>query len=185
MTRLSLRTLFLLMAICAVSIASFRHASDGWRTAVVSLAAIEFCVATIMAIVDRGRRRAAAIGCVLFMAAYGLALLLSAPLGSTIAENREFNPSTGRLPTSVLLRELYVRVAQVGWVDVRTGKPAKERGSAASVNSGDSTTTTAGEIPDREVFMVMGHSWWALLLGILGGSVGRWAYARHETVSGR
>jgi hypothetical protein len=185
MTRLSLRSVFLLMAICAVAIVSFHHASDGWRTGVVSMAAIEFCIATIMAIVDRGRRRAAAIGCILFMAAYGLALLLSAPLVSTIAENREFNPSTGRLPTSRLLREVYVRIADIGWVDVRTGKPATERGPAASANSGDSTTTTAGEIPDREVFMVMGHSWWALLLGILGGSVGRWAYAHHEIVSGR
>jgi hypothetical protein len=185
MTRLSLRSVFLFMAICAVAIVSFRHASDGWRTAIVGMAAIEFCIATIMAIVDLGRRRAAAIGCALFMAAYGLALLLSAPLGSTIAENREFNPSTGRLSTSRLLRELYVRIADIGWVNVRTGKPAGEARASATINSGDSATTTTGEIPDREAFMVVGHSWWALLLGVCGGWCGRLVDARHKRARGR
>ena len=112
------------------------------------------------------------------MAAYGLALLLSAPLGSPIADNREFNPSTGRLPTSRLLRPLYRTGCRVGWVDVRTGKPADESSANASLNAGDSTTITTGEIPDRETFMVIGHGWWALALGCAGSVGARLFYQR-------
>jgi hypothetical protein len=180
MIRLSLRTLFLFMAIAALAIASFRHATDGWQTAIVSVALVAFCLATISAIFDRGPRRATAVGCALAMAAYGLALLLSAPLGSPISGNREFNPSTGRLPTSRLLNQLYSHVAELGWVDVRTGKPADEPSANASLNAGDSITTTTGEIPDRETFMVIGHAWWAMLLGILVGASAKFFYVRQK-----
>jgi predicted PurR-regulated permease PerM len=179
MIRLSLRTLFIFMAIAALAIASVRHASDGWQTTIVSVALVTFCVAAILALADRGPRRALAIGCAVCMLAYGLAILFSAPLGSSIAENREFNPSTGRLPTSRLLRALYERVEEIGWVDVRTGKPADAEPSAnASPNAGDSMTTTTGEIPDRESFMVIGHAWWALVLGCVGALIGRATYSK-------
>ncbi len=176
MIRLSLRSLLVLMAVCAVAIASFRHASDGWQTTLTSVTLVVFLLAAIMSLVDHGPRRAAATGCTVAMATYGLALFLSAPLGSSIAENREFNPSTDRLPTSLLLRPLYERAADVGWVDVRTGKQAGEFSASAPVNAGDSATITTGEIPDRETFMVIGHSWWALALGCIGGLGARQFY---------
>jgi hypothetical protein len=176
MIRLSLRSLLVLVAACAVAIASFRHASDGWRTTMVSLAIVVFLLTAVMSLVDRGPRRVTALGCAVAMAAYGLALLLSAPLGSSIAKNREFNPSTGQLPTSLLLRPLYERAADVGWVDVRTGKQAGEFSASAAVSAGDSATITTGEIPDRETFMVIGHSWWALALGCIGGLGARHLY---------
>jgi hypothetical protein len=178
MIRLSLQSLLVLVAACAVAIASFRHASDGWQTMMVSVALIVFLLTAITSLVANGPRRATALGVTISMAAYGLALFLSAPLGSAIAENREFNPSTGRLPTSILLRSLYERAADVGWVDVRTGKQADEFSSNASVNAGDSATITTGEIPDRETFMVIGHSWWALALGCIGGLCARRYYQR-------
>jgi Ca2+/Na+ antiporter len=178
MIRLSLRSLLVLVAAIAVAIASFRHASDGWQTAMVSIVLVIFLLVVIVSLIDRGRRRATALGCMITMAAYGLALLLSAPLGSSIAENREFNPSTGRLPTSLLLRPLYERAADVGWVDVRTGKQAGEFPASASVNAGDSATITTGEIPDRETFMVIGHCWWALALGCAGSIGARLFYQR-------
>jgi hypothetical protein len=185
MHRLSLRSIFVLVAVCAVAIASFRHASDGWQTTIVSVAIVTFLLAVIAAVVDLGQRRAAAIGCAASMATYGLALLLSAPLGSTIAENREFNPSTGRLPTSLLLRPIYERAAEVGWVDVRSGKQAGEFPESAPVNTGDSASITTGEIPDRETFMIIGHAWWALVLGCGGGWTARYAYLRRTRGLGR
>jgi hypothetical protein len=185
MMRISLRSLFLLMAICAVAVASLRRASEGWQTAIVSIAVVLFFLAVIVAVVERGSRRAAAAGCALSMAAYGLALLLSAPVGGTIAENREFNPSTGRLPTSRLLGRLYTRVADLGWVDVRTGKPADEASPSAAINSGDSVTTSTGEIPDRETFMVIGHAWWLLALGVAGGWLAKHVYLRQTRAEDR
>src|SRR5882724_5787027 len=153
--RLSLRSLFFVMAICALAVVSVRHASDGWQTTIVSVALVTFCLSAILALADRGPRRALAGGCAACMLAYALAILFSAPLGSSIAQNREFNPSTGRLPTSRLWRLLYERGEEIGWVDVRTGKPADAEPSvSASPNAGDSITTTTGEIPDRESFMV-------------------------------
>lgn len=181
MMRISLRSLFLLMAISAVAIASFRHASDGWQTAIVGGTLVVFCIAVIMSIADRGPRRAASVGCAIAMSAYALALLLSAPLGNPISGNREFNPSTGRLPTSILLRHLYEHVAEIGWVDVRTGKPVADLHASPSLNSGDSATTTSGEVPERETFMVVGHAWWALLLGLGGGATARWIYVRRAS----
>jgi hypothetical protein len=178
MIRISLRSLLVLVTAIAVGIASFRHASDGWQTTLVSVAIVLFFFAAIMSLVAQGSRRAAALGCTGAMAAYGLALFLSAPWGSPIAENREFNPSTGRLPTSLLLRSLYERVADVGWVDIRTGKQAAEFSASAAVNAGDSATITTGEIPDREIFMVIGHCWWALALGCVGGVAARQFYQR-------
>jgi hypothetical protein len=171
--RLSLRSLLMLVALAAVAIASFWHATDGWEFAMVSATLVIFCIAAIVALADRGARRAAAIGCATCMLAYGLALLFSAPLGSTVSQNREFNPSIGRLPTSRILNQLYSRVGGIGWVDVRTGKPVDEPGSNASLNAGDSTTTTSGEVPERETFMIIGHAWWALVLGCSGGWLAR------------
>jgi hypothetical protein len=144
----------------------------------VSGALVAFALSAVVALVDRGARRAWAGGMAAVMTAYGLALLLSTPVGATIAENREFNPSTGQLPTSRLLGRLYEQVAHLGWVDVRTGKPADEAPANATLNSGDSTTTTSGEIPDRETFMVIGHTWCTIALGLVGGCVSRTLYRK-------
>jgi predicted PurR-regulated permease PerM len=180
MFRLSLRSLMVLVAAIALAIASFHHASDGWRTTIVSATMLCFLLSSVAALVDRGPRRAAAIGTAVSMAVYGLALVLAAPLGASVGENPEFNPSTGSLPTTLLLRSLYSRVAEIGWVDVYSGNQAAEISSSAPLNAGDAATTTAGEIPDRETFMVIGHAWSALTLGCFGGWLARHIFLRQR-----
>ena len=73
----SLRELLVTIAFVAVAFAALKFANVGWWLA-VSSAALLFAVAmTIVAIVDRGPRRAFAVGFISCAAMYGLLMYLS------------------------------------------------------------------------------------------------------------
>jgi peptidoglycan hydrolase-like protein with peptidoglycan-binding domain len=60
--------------------------------------------------------------------------------------------------------------------DVRQGGPINSNPNAAiSIIRG---TGTFREIPPREIFMPIGHCWWAILLGFVGGHFAQYVYWR-------
>jgi hypothetical protein len=180
MFQLSLRSLLVAVGLIALAIVSFRFASEAWWTLVMTIAAIALCTATILALVDRGERQAFAIGFVVAMVGYGL--ILEGLSKSGPKWRHEFNPDVGQLPTTRLLRPVYHTVARIGLIDLSTGKPVPN--SAAQIGSGlsgggmGSANYSMSESPRREVFMKIGHGWWAILLGLCGGVFARGVYRR-------
>lgn len=172
--RLSLRELLVLIALAAMAIVSLQFASATWETVVATIAVVALTIAAIVSLVDRQARQAFAIGFVVSMIVY--ALLLSGGLLASRNGNLEFNPDTGRLPTTRLLRPVFAAVAQSRWIDFRTGQELLDYDPQ---NPGPNDQfVSQDERPERAAFMRIGHCWWALVLGYLGGWFARFVYLR-------
>jgi hypothetical protein len=174
MLQLSLRSLLALMAMIAVAIVSLRYPTQGWEIASFTIAIVAFLAAIMGAARARGPSRAFALGMSITMLIYGLTLFSRTPTGSPIRRNPEMNPSTGRLLTSRLLKPLYSLAADMRWVDVTTGVETQEFDPSIAGK------VTLSEWPERATFMAIGHCWWAMLLGLLGGWFARFVYLRRE-----
>lgn len=169
------------VALVALAIVSLRFASSVWQTIISSMTFVIFWAAAIAAIVDRGPRQLFAIGLVTSMGAYG-ALLFAFPRqgAANWRYHTEFNPDTGSLPTTQLLALIYRAVVDISWYDMTTGKtiagydPARQSAAPSAAN------ITLTEWPSRYTFMAIGHCWWAILLGIVGGWFAQWLHRRRS-----
>jgi hypothetical protein len=181
MFRISLRELLSLVACCALALVSLKYASETWVAAVAALAMLAFFVAIVTALVDRGPRQAFAIGFAVIVVTYGW-IVLHTPLsysGPNAPPTLEFDQWSGRLPTTRLLRYVHQAVDRSQWID-RNGNVIANYNPA----SHDPSAPGAGsirEIPPREQFMPIGHMWWGLLFGYIGGRFGQFVYARRTT----
>ena len=179
MFQLSLRSLLVFMALCALAIVSLRFATPGWQTAVSGITFVVFWAAAIVAIVDRGPRQVFAIGMAVSMAAYGVVLVAIPRDGNANFQyHTEFNPDAGRLPTTQLLSPIYRAVCEVSWYNMTTGKKVAGFDPATQANATPPANVTLSESPDRSTFMAIGHCWWAILLGLCGGWFARLVYLR-------
>jgi len=179
MFQVSLRSLLVFVTLCALAIVSLRFASPGWQTAVSSIAFFAFWAAAIVAIVDRGPRQVFAIGMAVSMAAYGIVLYALPREGApNLQYHTEFNPDTGRLPTTRLLAPIYQAIRDVRWYDMTTGRIVPGYDPATQANAPGAANMTASEWPSRETFCAIGQCWWAIVLGICGGWFARVVYLR-------
>ena len=179
MFQLSLRSLLVLVTLIALAIVSLRFASEAWRTAVLTIVLVAFWAAVIVAAIDRGKQQAFAIGFVLTMIIYAATvLILPLAVYQFNNTNPEFNPATGRLPTTRLLNPLYTAVADVHWFDFFTGKEIRGFDPNKSGSNSGPQQLSLKEYPSRYVFAMIGHLWWALLLGFCGGWFAKWIYLR-------
>lgn len=172
--RLSLRELLVLIALAATAIVSLQFASAGWETVVATIVIVAFALAAIVALVDRHARQAFAIGFAVSMVIYGV-VLAGASFNSQGA-SLEFNPDTGKLPTTRLLRPVFAAIVKTRWIDFRTGQEVP--GYDPQNPGPDMQFVSLDERPERSAFMRIGHGWWALVLGYLGGWFGRFVYLR-------
>jgi hypothetical protein len=180
LVRLSLREMLVLFALCATALVSLQFASAGWEMVVGALAALAFAAAVIVALVDRQAPQAFAIGFAVALTIYVAILASQGSLGAA-GPNLEMNPDTGKLPTTQLLRPVFAAVADTRWIDFRTGK---EVPNYDPNNPGpDMQYISMDERPQRGAFMRIGHCWWALVLGYLGGWFGRFVYLRRMAAS--
>jgi hypothetical protein len=177
--RLSLQEILILLALLAMAIGSLRYATDAWLAMVMAVALVAFLVAVVEAAVDRGSRQAFAVGFVLCMVIYTY-LVAAAPLGFDVQKwarlSPEMNLDEGRLPTTLVLRQLYARVQQLRWIDPMTGQEIV--GLDPNVMSAQAGPAVRKNVPRAEVFGPIGHCWWALFLGYLGGWIARFVYLR-------
>jgi len=182
--RMSLRGLFAFVTCLALVIVSLKYASPLWQAAVGFALILAIGAAIIAVIVDRGPRQVFAIGFCVAAFGYGV-LLLSAPKIKDIygiQRNREFSSNQGELPTTVLLDQIYRKVQSGVWIEQETGKAHPATASPVTDSSGNQTI--GGKpvgfmpIPSGEDFMHVGHYWWALLFGCLGGSFAQFVYER-------
>ena len=183
MFRISLRELFAAVALVAFAIVSLKYASEDWVAIVAGVAMACFFAALVTATVGRGSMQASSIGFVLIMATYGLIVFNPIP---NISRGAEFDHMQGRLPTTRLLRYIHAAVGQSQWIDSSTGKeipnfdPANPSIPMSGSGGFQGAGPTAGyrEIPQRELFMPIGHLWWGLLFGYIGGRFARFVYTR-------
>ncbi len=120
-----------------------------------------FFAAVIAAIFERGPRQAFAIGFAVVVFGYAVMLVngrQSVSAAGNVLTYEELN-GTGYLPTTVALGELYDLAFRRG--ASRTGRPSP--GSPPQMN-----------------FVVIGHTWFALVFGYLGGCFARFTYARRK-----
>jgi len=175
----SLRAVLIVVALIALAIVSLQFASPGWQTAVSGVTFVVFWAAAIAAIVDRGPRQVFAIGIVVSMAIYGLVLFALPREGAPNWQvHPEFNPDTGRLPTTRLLAPIYHAIVEVSWYNMTTGRKVAGPGPWAVGNTPPAANVTLSESPDRNTFMSIGHLWWAIVLGLFGGWFGRFVHLR-------
>lgn len=160
----------MLVALAAFALASLKYASELWLALVTGVTMFAFCAALIVAAVDRGQRQAFALGFALTMIAYGVALMTGDRTvgfgGNMNSRNIEFDQWEGHLPTTRLLRYVHMAVNENTTSIVSTTYP------------GFPPITRTMERPPREIFMPIGHCWWALLLGCAGARFAQYIYGR-------
>src|SRR5262245_34336543 len=171
MPRFSSRELLLLVAFVAFAIASLKYASEIWQIAVTMLVLFVLIGAVITAKFDRGIRQAIATGMVIAIAIYGGLIVLVEFAAFTGGRTTRYT----RFPTNRILEYLYAGIQKTVWIDRNTGEviPAEERKSRAFARP-----PRRADVPNLEEFMTIGHAWWALLLGYLGGRLARFVYLR-------
>jgi hypothetical protein len=182
MFQISLRQLFILVAIAAAALVSLHHASELCQGLVGLFAMGALFTAVVVAIVDRGRRQMFAIAFATVMLGYALLVINGATYVSgqnTI--NGELNGWNGRLPTTVLLRALHSAIARERWVDVVTAKVLDDAEVARRQTSPGPLGAPSIETrkhPSLGVLVTTGHYWFALLFAYLGGHFARFVYLR-------
>lgn len=184
MFQLSLRSLLLFTALVALAIVSLRFSTVGWRTLVIGIALVSLWAAAIVAIIDRGPRQAFAIGFALSLTTYAVVLYALPTIAQRDKYNPEFNADLGRLPTSRLLGRLYYLVADATWIDARTGQAVPNFDPATQGARPGSAFISASYSPELQIFMTIGHTWWAMLAGLCGGWFAEWIYRRRLSRGG-
>lgn len=186
MFRISLRELLAAVALVAFATVSLKYASEGWVTIVAGLALLAFFAAIIVAVADHGPRQVSAIGFAIVMLVYGLIVMNTPPAYSPPdrpARTSEFDHWEGRLPTTRLLRYVHHVFDASRYVD-NTGKEIPNYDPANPIipvnvgGMGFGPSASLDERPPRNQFTSIGHLWWGLLLGYIGGRFAGFVYAR-------
>jgi predicted PurR-regulated permease PerM len=171
MVRMSIRQLLLFVAIIAIAIVSLNFANELWMTSIIGATMLVVVGAAIVGVVDRGPRQAYAAGFAITAVLY--LLFLGALFG------REFEQLYGKLPTTWSLTRLHKAINRNVYFDnigrvIPNYVPAD---NSAGYGVGGFAIQTR-EIPQSGHFMPIGHCWWAILLGCIGGLFARFIYAR-------
>jgi hypothetical protein len=162
MLRVSLRELLLLTAFVAGGLAALKYAGEAvW---IVLSSAVPLCLmaATVVALVDRGRRQAMASGFVACMGIYWAMLMLTGSAGRS------------HWPTEMFIGRLHDAMATRTWVDQRNGKvfnyDPREDGAPNYFRTIES--------PEAGYFNAIGHFLGAILFGYVGSRFAAWIYMR-------
>ena len=171
--RFSLRALLVGIAFICVVLTALTYANTVWWLVVSSAAILLLMALAVVALVDRGPRRAFAVGFIACVAVY--ALLLRAQ------GIEKFGSLTQPiLPTTIQLNWMYPFFIEEQFSDPASGRlvayeppPFAFRwGNRDGVFAFDEhgrrlRVTTVG--PDRFLFVSIGHVFWAMILGLVGG----------------
>jgi predicted PurR-regulated permease PerM len=182
--RISLRGMLVIVAAIALAIASLKYSNATWRTIMIGVMMTVIFSSLVVAAVDRGFSQAFAIGFTLVALSYGFVVLNS----SVTILNNNLNPELSfgfnRLPTTQLLRHLYNGLESGYWRDRQTGQrlpefdPRKQPQRVKVVGGQAVPIDEFVEVPSQEHFIAIGHMWWSLLLGCIGGFFATLVYRR-------
>lgn len=189
MFQVSLREMFVLVAVSALALVSLNYASQTWQALVALIAILAAMTAVIRSLIDRGRHRAFAIGFAVGMVGYLLVVVNAHKFTTGRVDSSEMN-GHGNLPTSILLQNLRAGINRSGYYDSNTNElvPNSETTSVTSTSSfGPELVTSTGrkvyyrDDPPLTYFMAIGQLWWALIFGYIGGHFAQFIYRRRTT----
>ena len=194
MRRISIRGLMAFVVVSAVAIAALRNADDYWASAMILATPLLLGVALIAAVWGEERSRARRLGFAILGGGYFALAFLGL---------RE--PDLRRLPTSQLLSTIHDLAVppQVYTITLTTTRSPTSTSTIEFTNSkpfplnlGTTTAITTSVpatliAPNRwnsllpgaanyEAFSIVGHSLFALLAGLVGGTVAVWFWSRRE-----
>jgi hypothetical protein len=179
--RLSLRELFVFVALVALAVVSLKYASELWLALVAAITMVVCFAALIVAVVDRGPRQAFAIGFTLVAVGY------TALLVGELPKDIDSSLPSARLPTTLLLRHMYFSMRTPRWTDPNTREPMPNDEALAQRRLlGPNRTAFGGNgpylvnYPKESVFIPIGHCWWTLALAYAGGRFARHIYVRRQ-----
>ncbi len=166
MRRFSIRTLMALLLVSAVALAALRNASDLWAGMMHLTALGDVGVAILGSINLRGGERAWWQGFAIFSGGY-----LALTFGPWLPDNF---PS--KLGTAHIIRAMY---------DLKFETPYLPKVKMVEIDETNGTSKSSWVTPTKpsyEHFQRVGHSLFALLAGLVGGSIAARFYARRERV---
>jgi hypothetical protein len=180
--RISLREMLALVAFVALAIASLKNATDVWLAFVAAATMLTAFAALIVAVIDRGPRQAFAIGFSLVFAGYWAMLVYG------VQADAELNFSSGRMPTTLLLRRAYASMREACWFDPNTRQIISDSEALAQrkalgitrMQQGFASGPYLSNVPKESFFMPIGQCWCAILLGYAGGRFARYVHIRRE-----
>jgi hypothetical protein len=196
MKRVSIRTLMVVIVGAAIGLAGLRNANEIWAGAMLLVALAASGVAVLGAINLRGTERAWWQGFALFPGGYlVLALVpwITPELGTTLLFNSlrkvmfaSADPSLSVSKTESLLFEkqrLEYSLSQIKQVvrNFNTDPAALRIASALQTIDGQ-LAASKNYGPRSEHFERVGHSLFALLAGLMGGTVAVWFYGKRQRV---
>jgi hypothetical protein len=161
MFRLSLREMLVLVALVALAIVSLRCASALWQGMILCLTLVTFFGMAIVALVGRRQRQAFAIGMAVVMGGYAFLQSREPTLTAT---------NVG-LPSTYLLVCLQRAIGEVHYFDAQTTQEVVGYNSATAPPNGPRVYPNT--VPMLKYVLPIGHCWWALLLGFIGGCFAR------------
>ena len=164
MRRFSLRTLMTFLFVSAVALASLRNANDLWAGMMLPTALGSVGVAILGAINLRGRERAWWQGFAIFSGGY-----LALTFGPWLPDNFQ-----SKLGTAHIIRAMYASKFQT------PNMPKVKLVEIDETNKTSKSTWVTPTKPSYEHFQRVGHSLFALLAGLVGGTIAVRFYARRE-----
>jgi hypothetical protein len=106
-----------------------------------------------------------------------LLLLVAIVAIATVSFGREFEQPYGKLPTTWSLARLHKAINRNVYFD-NIGRVIPNYVPPDNIGFGGGGSIQTREVPYSGVFMPIGHCWWAILLGCIGGVIARLIYAR-------
>jgi hypothetical protein len=195
--RTSLREFLTFVAVVAIACATLCYANAYWLMLVSFVALLGVIATGVNAFVDRGPRQAAAIGALVAITIYAT-LIYTRQLQTdrNPSFNPEFDPYSGALPTTLVLRPIFEAISEQQYLDNATGKRVsasklptdatiedpnevfRRQQTGRSGSSAAATHKRLGEFPSRDHFMPVAHYLWALLFAYAAAKLARYVYAR-------
>jgi uncharacterized protein YcfJ len=195
MSRLSIRSLMSFVVVSAVGLAALKNASDLSAGMMLLAALAALGAATLGATILRGKERCWWAGFAVFSGGY-----LALAVGPWFSENFRPHLVTTHLLTYAQqkrtdLSKAFLASAQAEQESLlaqitRLKQIVRNRNDPAVValqerlSSVDQEITVLRRTPTRDQFQLVGHSLFAFLAGLVGGSVGTWFFDRRERGGG-
>ncbi len=193
MRRISIRRLMAVVFVSAVGLAALKDASDRWAGMLLLVAMAAVGVAVLGAIILRGREQCWWLSFALFSGGY-LALALG-PLQPRLSTTHLLAYIHAKVTRTVVNFEVsrfdqssvVYRVVFSDGVSVRRIADSAVNSTAvedlfASIAPANGWRTAFPGAANRDQFQSVGHSLFALLAGLAGGTVATWFYARRRLV---
>ena len=183
MPHFSIRTLMAIIVVSAIGMVALRNANELWAGLMLILVLVAMGIAALGALNLLGRERAWWQGFAVFTGGYLTAIF--SPIQSNLATTQMLitmhpmvtSPGTGPPVYPIYWRQRARALATIESLKAAGRGPA-DRELIGTMNVLANLNTQLAGTPNQDEFLRVGHSFFALLAGLLGGTVAVLFYGR-------